>query len=177
MNTLCELGARDLVWQYPLKPDGLFLVTVDGAEVGRLRFDDRPGAESDAELCGHAWKFEHSGGPLPRVTVRSGDPPELVAEFVPWLTGGGTVTFAGGRRYCWNRSQLWSPTWCFRPQGEAQRSSICVSQQAGPLRSGARVKVCADAAGRPETPVLVLLAWYLRVLAFEQLTEAIPVTG
>lgn len=72
---------------------------------------------------------------------------------------------------------VWSPTWCFREQGGARKSSICVSQHAGPLRAGGRVNVCGDVTGLPETPVLILLAWYLRVVEFEMLTHAIPVIG
>ena len=174
MKTLSELKARELVWQYPEKADGLFVLSVDGEEVGGLRFDDHPGAESEAELFGQRWTFQHTRGPLPRVIIRR---EEQVAEFVPWLTGGGTLTFSDGRRYCWNRSSIWSPTWCFRLQGGAQKSSICVTQQAGPLRGGGRVRVCCDAAGLPETPLLILLAWYLRVVEFELLTDAIPVIG
>ena len=84
------------------------------------------------------------------------------------------VTFASGARYCWNRAKIWSGQWCFRREGEA---SICLSQHAGPLREGGRVSVCEQAAQLPETAVLVLLAWYLRVLAFETLIETIPTVG
>jgi hypothetical protein len=177
MKTLSDLGTGQLVWRYPETRDGVFELIAGGAVAGWLRFDDRAGEHSVGELDGHRWTFQHSSGGLPRVTVREDPSTELVAEFVPWLTGGGVVTFAGGRRYCWNRSGIWSPTWCFRLQGEGQTSSICVSQQSGPLRDGGTVRVCGDAAGLPEAPVLLLLAWYLRVLAFELLTEAIPVVG
>lgn len=177
MKPLSELGARDLAWQFPQTQDGAFELHADGAEVGWLRFDEQPGAHSVGELNGQRWTFEHTGGAFPRVTVRKENAAQATAEYVPWLTGGGVVTFAGGLRYCWNRSKLWSPTWCFRRQGEGHGSSVCVSQHAGPLRDGGTVKVCGNAAGLPEAPVLLLLAWYLRVLTFEMLTEAIPVVS
>jgi len=175
MKALSELGTRDLVWQYPQTREGVFELTVDGNPIGQLHFDERPGANSVGELDGQRWIFQHTNDALPRVTVSTENRADAVAEFVPWLLGGGTVSFAGGPVYCWNRARIWSQTWCFRRQG--QGSSICVSQQSGPLRDGGRVKVCGNAAGQPEAPVLVLLAWYLRVLAFEMLTEYIPAVG
>jgi hypothetical protein len=37
--------------------------------------------------------------------------------------------------------------------------------------------ICSDAAQLPETPVLVLLAWYLRVLSLEGLAESMLSRG
>ncbi|HTQ57085.1 MAG TPA: hypothetical protein VMI94_21600 [Bryobacteraceae bacterium] len=176
MGTL-SIGTGNLVWQYPQRPDGVFELRVDGAELGWLRFENQPGADSIAELDGQRWSLRHTKGLLPRVTVRRENSNEPVAEFVPGLTGGGTVTFTAGPRYCWNRSKIWSPTWCFRRLGEGQGSSICVSQESGPLHNGGKVRICGNAAGLPEAPVLLLVAWYLRVLAFEKLAENIPATS
>ena len=122
------------------------------------------------------WSFEHTAGSHPHVIIRQHGSPLTLAEFAPRLTGGGIVTFATGERYCWNRAKIWSPRWCFRREGAD--SAVCVSQQAGPLTEGGKVGICCDAAARlPEVPVLILLAWYLRVLAFESLTGAIPGVG
>jgi hypothetical protein len=52
-----------------------------------------------------------------------------------------------------------------------------MSQHAGALTEGGKVSVCEQAAQAPETAVLILLAWYLRVLAFQNLIEAIPTVG
>ena len=177
MLTLSDIGMRDLVWRYPETEDGAFELSADEARLGWLRFDERAGAPSVAELAGQTWSFQHVGGALPHVKICKGNSPDAVAEFAPRLTGGGVVSFASGSSYCWNRAKIWSPTWCFRRQGEGQGSSVCVSQQAGPLRDGGRVKICGKAAGLPEAPVLVLLAWYLRVLAFEMLADSVPGTG
>ncbi|HEV2446560.1 MAG TPA: hypothetical protein VGS58_11580 [Candidatus Sulfopaludibacter sp.] len=174
--TASSLSACELTWRYPRSENSAYELSAGGEIRGRLRFDERAGTQSTGELGGQRWTFSHSGGAHPRVTIAREGSPEVIAEFVPWLTGGGVVTFSGGPGYCWNRAGIWSTTWCFRRQGES-RGSICVSQQAGPLRDGARVRICGEAAQVPETPVLVLLAWYLRILAFEILTETIPGVG
>lgn len=177
MGALSQLGARELVWRYPRAENGAFELSAGGAELGWLRFDERPGISSVGELGGERWTFRHTGGPRPRVTVSKENSPDVIAEYQPRASGGGVVSFTGGPDYCWNHARIWSPTWCFRRQGPEAGSSVCVSQQAGPLRDGGRVKLCGDFTSFPEAPVLVLLAWYLRVLAFEMLTESIPVTG
>lgn len=175
MNTLAELANRELAWLYPRTEDGAFELRSGEADFGWLRFDERPGANSVGEIGGQRWRFQHTGEARPRVTVWAANSAHAIAEYVPWLVGGGVVSFAGGPCYCWNRAKIWGSQWCFRLQG--QGSSVCMSQQAGPLRDGGTVRVCSGAAVLPETPVLVLLAWYLRVLDFEMLIEAIPGTG
>jgi hypothetical protein len=174
MVTLSALGARELIWRYPRKENQAFELCAAGEEFGWLRFEDPAGVRATGELNGQRYTFRHSGGAHPCVFVANEDSTP-VAEFVPRLTGGGTVSFANGARYCWNRAKIWSTQWCFRKEG--QTSSICLSQQAGALTEGGKVNVCGKAAQVPETAVLVLLAWYLRVLAFETLVEAIPVVG
>ena len=176
MSALSEVGARELTWRYPQTRNGPFELWADDASLGWLHADERPGAESLAELDGQTWTFQHSTAALPRVTVRRESSSDIFAEYVPRLTGGGVVSFASGARYCWNRWKIWSPTWCFRREG-APKGLICLSQEAGPLRDGGKARIRGDAAALPEAPVLVLLAWYLRVLDFEELVEQIPGIG
>lgn len=175
MTGLSEVGARELTWRYPPAPEQAYELHADGEQFGWLRFDEPAEGDATGELDGRRWTFRHDRGAHPRVTVHKDDSPVPVAEFLPRLTGGGTVSFASGARYCWNRARIWSPQWCFRREGEG--SSICVSQQAGALAEGGRVNVCGKAALMPETAVLVLLGWYLRIQNFEHLIAAIPGVG
>ena len=174
MTTLSELQTRELVWQFPRSDEHAFELRAAGEPFGWLRFDDRLGTRAVGELNGQEWIFQHTGGPHPRVIILREDE-SLVAEFTPRPAGGGIVAFTSGARYCWNRARIWSPQWCFRREGET--SSICVSQHAGALTEGGKVNVCGKAAQLPETAVLVLLAWYLRVVAFETFTGEIPAVG
>jgi hypothetical protein len=177
MPPLSEVVPCELVWRYPAVQGGAFQLIANGAEIGRLQFDERPGAPSVGEVAGEKLTFQYSLGALPHVTISRQTGGETVAEYVPRIIGGGVVSFTTGARYCWNRAKIWSPTWCFRRQDEGHRSSICLAQDAGPLRSGGKTKICGDAAALPETPVLLLLAWYLRVLAFKVSSESIPGAG
>jgi hypothetical protein len=174
MSALSEVAAHVLNWQFPRSLNAPFELNAEGVQVGWLRFDDLFGARAIGELDGKTWVFDYNCLPHPSVSIFTAGSETPVAEYVPRLIGGGLVTFASGVCYCWNRTRIWSSQWCFRREGQA---SICMTQHAGPLTEGGRVSVCQEAAQVPETAVLVLLAWYLRVLAFETLIQAIPTVG
>ena len=161
---------RELIWQYPEQEGQPFLLWDDGVKAGWLEFNELP-AVSTAEFQGQRWAFRYSDRLHPRITVHRGDSQEVFAEYVPSFTGGGMVSFDSGARYRWMRSDIWGARWCFRHV--EQKSSICLSQEAGPLTQGGRVSVCCGAADLPETTVLLLLAWFLRIMDFEMLVEGI----
>jgi len=174
MPVLSELRTRDLTWQFPQSLNGRFELEAAGVVVGWLRFDDPFGARAVAEIEGKTWEFDYNCSPHPSVSVFPKGSRSPIAEYCPRLIGGGIVTFASGACYCWSHARVWSSQWCFRREGEA---AICMSQQSGALREGGKVRLCERAAEFPETAILVLLAWYLRVLAFESLTKSVPAVG
>jgi hypothetical protein len=160
---------HELAWTEPDERRHAYVLCVDGEEAGWLRFDDESGDRATGELHGERWQFERTGFPHTCVTIRAAGSRDVCATFTERWSGGGTVSFTGGSRYCWNASHIWSTTWCFRREGSG--SAVCVSQQADPLKSGGRVRVHCGAEPNPEFPVLVLLGWYLRVLSRERLAE------
>jgi len=170
MTSSPEPKTRDLIWQYPEQEGQPYMLRDHEEEVGWLRFHEEPAA-SIGQLEGKRWVFRYTTRLHPRVTVCSEDSQRVVAEYVPSLTGGGLVSFDSGVRYRWRKPGLWGDKWCFCHA--EQRSSVCVSQEAGPLTHGGKVSVCCGAADLPETPVLLLLAWFLRIMDFEMLVEGI----
>ena len=165
---------RELIWQYPDHEGEPFVLWDEGVKAGCLRFQPEPG-ESTGELKGERWRFRYSIRMHPRVTVYRGDSEEVFAEYVPCFTGGGMVSFESGVRYRWRRTDIWGKHWCFR--SAEQKSAVCLTQETGPLSHGGRVTLCCGAAVQPETPVLLLLAWFLRILDFEMLVEGIFQVG
>jgi hypothetical protein len=170
MTSASEAKIRDLVWEYPEREGQPFLLLDAGVEIGRLAFHEEPAA-SIGEIRGQKWTFRYSARLHPRVTVYRGDSQELVAEYVPCLTGGGMVSFDSGVRYRWRKASVWGDNFCFRHL--EQKSSVCLSQETGSLTQGGKVSVCCGSAGLPETPVLLLLAWFLRIMDFEMLVEGL----
>jgi hypothetical protein len=127
---------------------------------------------SAAEWEGRRWSFEHHGLAHPSVTVRREGSEEPVALLTTSAAGARIVRFSSGRRYRWTREHLWTAGWCFRREDEPSPVSV-VSQEPGPFMPGGKVHVCCAAADSPDAPVLVLLAWFLRLLEFDLLSESI----
>lgn len=175
MTTQSARIDHEMEWSYPEPGEQAFVLRAHGERIGLLRFEKQPGARSVAEWDGQRWTFERHGLFHPSVTVRCEGSGEIVAAFTPSPAGGGGVAFSTGKHFGWAREHPWASTWCFR--SKEHKSTVCVSQRAGPLTAGAKVTVCPNAATAPETPLLVLLAWYLRVVEFEKLSESIFVCG
>ena len=168
MASMSDFGIGELTWRYPEREGQPFVLRDDGTEVGCLHFRERPQGKSTGEFGGKTWAFEYSADLHPRVTIFDADS-QALAEYVPSLAGGGVVSFHSGVRYRWRRANVWGTKWCFcHPE---QKSSVCVSQETGALTAGGKVAVCCGSSGLVETPVLLLLAWFLRILQFEMLTE------
>jgi hypothetical protein len=171
MTTLPESKTRELIWRYPEQEGQPFILWDEGVKAGWLQFHEQP-LESSGEFRGRRLVFRYSAKLYPRVTVCSEeDSPHIVAEFLPCWTGGGWVSFDSGARYRWRKAHIWGGGWCFIRMD--QKSQVCLSQEAGPLIQGGRVSICSGAADLPETPVLLLLAWFLRIMDFEMLVEGI----
>lgn len=175
MTTGSAIQSQDLAWCFPDAGQKAFVLRAAGAAVGWLQFEAKAGARSTAGFDGSWWTFEQASGLHPNLTIRAGASDEFVAEYVPHLTGGGVVSFASGARYCWTRQSIWSDRWCFRCKRD--KSAVCVSQEVERLMDGGKVQICPDAALLPEAPILVLLAWYLRVFDFDRLGQNITLCG
>ena len=167
MTSASESTTRDLAWEYPGQEGQPFILRDENGEAGWLVFREEPAASSggygDKRLL-----FHYSTTLHPRVTVSSEeDPQHVIAEFLTCWTGGGWVSFDSGVRYRWRKAHLWGGAWCFTRMDE--KASICLSQESGPLMQGGKVKVCCGAMDQPETKILLLLAWFLRIMDFEML--------
>ncbi len=174
MTASLGLSSGELTWTLPDEGHPAFVLRAGSEDIGWLQFEEKPGARSSAALGSGRWTLERTGAVHPTVTVRAEGDETVVMEFAPCLTGGGMARFANGRVYCWIREHLWSNKWCFRCK---LHKAVCVSQDTLPLTAASRVAVCVDATHLPETPVLVLLAWYLRLLEAARVEDSIFVCG
>jgi hypothetical protein len=168
MVRLAELANRELHWVESAGGSWAYDLRSGAEQIGHMRFETESGSRARAELDGRTWFFERNESLGMSVAVHAEGSPEPYATFTQRWTGGGIVKFRSGVQYCWNSSHIWSTTYCFRRKG--QKPSVCVSQEV-PSRRGSRVTVCADAIAMPETPVLILLGWFLEILVFERLAE------
>jgi hypothetical protein len=166
--TLAEVGNRELIWVENAGGKWAFDLRAGSQTIGHLSFETESGSRAIGEIGRQRWRFEQIESIHPHVVVREENESEPLAIFSQRWTGAGFVKFRNGVQYYCSRSHVWSTTYCFRR--ESRKASVCVSQEA-PSKRGSRVTVCGEAASLPETPVLVLLGWFVEILMAEKLAE------
>ena len=123
------------------------------------------------------WTFKRTGFFAPRITVRTNGSDANFAEFTPSWCGGGTVIFASGRRYELHKTNFWGTSWAFEAlDGTA---AVTLSGPSGFLKQSGKVQLAPGMATSPETPVLMMLIWYVRLLMNEDaaVVAVIAATG
>ncbi len=171
LSTLKDLTYKDLRWVESHGPEWKYILRADDVDAGSLTFDPESESRAVGEICGQRWTFtRQEDSPPCYIQVHAAGQDEPVATLTPRWGGSGSVHFRSGARYCWNTVHFWSARWCFRR--EDGHASACVTGDP-PAREGSAVKICADAAGLPETPVLVLLGWFVEVLVHEQISKCL----
>ena len=127
--------------------------------VATLRF--QRGSLADAEAEGHHWTFKRQGFWQPRVTVRAPGSDADVAVFRPRWAGGGTLDFADGRSVRLSSANFWQSQWVWQ---EKDQPLILFKGRHGIVKAKGAVEIQPGAESRPDTPLLVLLGWYLILL-------------
>lgn len=166
--TVSESGRCELIWVENKHGRWAYDLLAGTEIIGHLYFATGSGSRAIGEVGGERWTFEHYHSTHPQVVVRDELDPEPLATFTQRWTGAAVVKFRNGAEFYCNRSHVWSTTYCFRRNDRS--GSVCISQEA-PSKPGSRVTVCADAIRMAETPVLVVLGWYVEILMAERFVE------
>ena len=97
----------------------------------------------------------------PKISVREPGSESDSAVFTPGWTGRGWVVFGSGPRYRLRHTDFWGSQWSF----ETADGAACHTRRHSRfLQEGGAAMVSPSAAGLPESPVLLLLIWYVRLL-------------
>jgi hypothetical protein len=155
------VGTR-LEWRQPRAFERYNELTVGDEITGTLRFEKRCGTLATAEYGGRSWTFKRTGFWSPRVSIREAGSPDDTAIFTPKWKGGGELAFQSGRRFTMKSVNFWGGQWTFETEDGAE--VISVHGPHGLLHNKGEVSVGLTAGRLPETPVLLLLIWYLRLL-------------
>ncbi len=166
--TLSEAGRCDLLWVESRHGRWAYDLLAGDEAIGHLFFATDSGSRAIGEIDGQRWTFEHHESSQPQVIVRDELDPEPLATFTQRWTGAAVVKFRNGSEFFCQRSHVWSTTYCFRRN--SRKGSVCISQEA-PAKPGSRVTICGEAIGMAETPVLVVLGWYVEILMAERFVE------
>jgi hypothetical protein len=152
-----------LVWAPSSSSSRRFELRVLDETVATLTFDKEVGSLATGRAHGGAWTFKRAGFLQPRVTVREAGSEYDHVVFRPTWTGSGDVEFRGGLHVHWRPFGFSNSEWAFLRADERLLTFHWLPDTAA---LDARVEFSAAALTLPEAPVLLLLGWYLRVLAY-----------
>jgi hypothetical protein len=160
MLALREVAGRRLLWVQPAA--GLFFELRAGDEVAsRLRWERVSLASGEA--ADQRWTFKREGFWHPRVTVRVPNSDANVAVFHPGWTRGGTLELGPGRQFRFGVATFWSREWDW--MDELGQPLVHFRNHGSGLKLECEVVIESNANALPETPLLVVLGWYLLVLS------------
>jgi hypothetical protein len=160
-----QLGQDELEWRQPEARHRLYQLTRNGETIATLRFEKFSGSLATGEYAQKQWTLKRTGFLSPRVLVREAGSEVDLAIFTPGWTGQGWLMFNSGRRYHLRSTNFWQTEWAF--DAEEGSPAVILTGPHGVFKQGGRATVTESSASLPETPVLLLLIWYLRILMNE----------
>jgi len=159
VRPISETVGDELLWIQPAARKREHELRAGDDVIAALRF--QRGSLADAEAEGQHWTFKRQGFWQPRVTVRLPGSDADVAVFRPHWAGGGTLEFADGRSARLSSANFWHSEWVWQ---EKDQPLMLFKGRHGIVKAKGAVEIQPAAAGRPDTPLLVLLGWYLILL-------------
>jgi hypothetical protein len=135
-----------------------------------LEWQSALGSLAHARTLDGAWTLKRTGFFRPRVTVRAMDKETDLAVFQPGWLGDGHVDFPNGKQWSWKCLGFWRARYGFvsddgTPLIEYHANTFKMPPSAG-------VVVAQSALGLAELPLLMVLGWYVTILAFDDMTVA-----
>jgi hypothetical protein len=173
--SLDQTAGHELEWRQPEMVRRFFELGDSGTEVASLRFESGFGSLATGQCGEGTWTFKRSGFLSPKVTVREGATGQELAVFTPGWNGSGWVAFRAGSRYHLRPTNFWRTEWNF--ETEDGRVLVTLAGRPHLFKQGGAATVAEPAATLPETPVLLLLMWYVRVLMHEDAAAGAVVAG
>lgn len=157
-----DLSGR-LVWAPSSTSSRRFELRAGDDVAASLTFDKAVGSLATGRASAGTWTFKRAGFLQPCVTVRELGSEYDLAVFRPTWTGSGDVEFRGGLHVHWRPFGFWNSEWAFL---RADERLVTFHWLPDTAELDARVEFSVAALTLPEAPVLLLLGWYLRVLAY-----------
>ena len=152
------------VWNQPHAFEQDYALTAGERVLATLLWPRALGSLAEGRIGDESWTFKRVGFWRPAVTIRTPASGELdVGRFVMgWRRG--DLLLQGELRYRWDQVSFWKAEWAFFDASGMNRLLEFVSERRL-FRMSVGVHVHPAAEGSADLPVLVLLGWYLLVMA------------
>jgi hypothetical protein len=159
VRPISDLADQELLWIQPAAMRREHELRAGEDIVATLRF--QRGSLADAEADSHHWTFKRHGFWQPRITIRVAGSDADIAVFRPHWAGGGTLELIDGPTVRLSSANFWQSEWVWK---EKDQPLILFKGRHGIVKAKGAVEIQPGAAGRPETPLLILVGWYLILL-------------
>jgi len=171
---LCDKS--QLRWVQPTSTRRAYQLRAENEVVGWLEFQKQRGTLAIAEVQGNSWTFKREGVLRPRITVRAAGSEKNIATFELNWRGGGMLQMADGPALHWDCANFWGSEWSFSlPNGAAL---LRFRLEFGWMKPSARLlSLNREATVFPALDLLMALAWYLMVLAAEDMVGSTAIAA
>jgi hypothetical protein len=189
MESIADHLATPLQWLHPKGMSRNYELYSGDLLVARLDFQSAFGSLALAVTAEGVWTFKRMGFFKTRITVRpAGDPsnpapteqPDLAVYHPNWR-GEGWIELAAGRKFYWKAANFWSSRFVITAEDGSPlilfKEGVAHPRLADWFKTQAGVSVEYPARGLPESPMLILLGWYLIVLQEEDSSASAAVVA
>lgn len=172
IKSIRDLAGQTTVWRQPSPLRQEFEMTSGDEVVATLRWKKMGGTLAIARTPEGTWSFKSSGFLTPRVTVRLPNSDYDFGTFSAGTNGAGVLESLGDQKFPWRCVNFMQNAWAFFDDEGNKLLQIRPELQ-GTKPTGI-VDIGVKASGRQEVGFLVVFAWYLLVLAAEDVASSNP---
>lgn len=148
---------------------------VTGEEVvATLRWKKVGGTTAIARAPEGTWTFKASGFLTPKVTIRLPNSDYDFGTFRSSANGSGILESLGEQKFPWRCVNFMQNAWAFFD--DEGNKLVQIRPELQGTKPAATVEIGVRASGKQEVGFLVILGWYLLVLAAEDVASANPST-
>jgi hypothetical protein len=170
MRTIREMEAQELIWIQPRKHKRDFELRAGEEILATLRWDKQRRQIAAGEAADGRWTFRRPGFLHQHVEARLSEVDLEVARFQPLLRGGGTLEFPDGRRFGLRPTSFWNAEWAWTTA--TNDILLRVKRTARSTLEKGVIELLPGTSGIPELALLILLSWYLIILAADDAATA-----
>lgn len=172
IKSIRDLAGQTATWRQP-SPLRQEYEMVGGDEiVATLRWKKMGGTTAIARAPEGTWTFKASGFLTPRVTIRLPNSDYDFGTFRAGSNGAGTLESLGEQKFPWRCVNFMQNAWAFFDDEGNKLLQIRPEMQGN--KPVATVEITPKAAAKQEIGFLVIFAWYLLVLAADDVAAANP---
>lgn len=164
MDILKSAQGTPLLWSQPRAFTQQYVLGAGERVLATLNWPKTFGSLAEGRIGEETWTFKRVGFWRPAVTIRKPETGELdVGRFVmDWRRG--DLVLPGGVRYRWDQLSFWKAEWAFfDAAGKDRLVEFLPENRFFKMSMEARIHSSAETCR--DLPLLVLLGWYLLVMA------------